>query len=78
MISKELKFLSICYFHIHVHLTTTIEVDEMYENLKEMVPKIAIFDHDTIKKNYESKVYVMLNSVLLFSLLYFDSNYYSK
>ena len=49
MTPKELKFLSICYFHIHVHLTTTIEVDEMYENLEEMVPKIAIFDHDTIK-----------------------------
>ena len=27
----ELVFLSICYFHIHFHLITTIVVDEMYE-----------------------------------------------
>ena len=30
MISEELKFLSICYFHIH--LTATSEVDEIYED----------------------------------------------
>ena len=38
----ELKFLSICYFHINFHLSTTIEVGEMYENFTDMVPKIAI------------------------------------
>ena len=48
-IPMELKFLSICYFHIHFHLTDTSELDEMYENKEEMVPKIAIFDHNTIK-----------------------------
>ena len=32
MIPMEVKFLSICYFHIHFHLTAISEVDEMYEN----------------------------------------------
>ena len=41
-----LKFLNIWYFHIH--LTTTVRVDEMYENLEEITPKITIFDHNTI------------------------------
>ena len=49
MIPMELKFLSICYFHIHFYFTTTVEVEEMYENLEEMVPKTPIFDHNTIK-----------------------------
>ena len=49
MIHMELKFLTICHFHIHFHLTAISEVDEMYENKEEMVPKIAIFDHNTIK-----------------------------
>ena len=48
MIPMELTCLSICYFHIHFHLTTTIEVDEMYEHLEEMVPKVATVDHNTI------------------------------
>ena len=47
MIPMDLKFLTICYFHIH--LITTIEVDETYENLEEIVPKIGISDHKTIK-----------------------------
>ena len=38
-IPMELKFLSICHFHIHFHLTPTIE----------MVPEIAISDHNTIR-----------------------------
>ena len=38
----ELKFLSICCFHINFHLTPTFEEGEMYENLEEMVPKIAM------------------------------------
>ena len=48
MIPMELKFLSICYFHIYFHFTTTVEVEEMYEDFKEMVPKTAIFDHNNI------------------------------
>ena len=47
MIQIELKFLTICHFHIHFHLTAISEVDEMYENEEEMVPKIAIFDHNS-------------------------------
>ena len=38
MIPIELKFLFICYLHIHFDFTTTDEVDETYENLEEMVP----------------------------------------
>ena len=49
MIPMELEILTICYFHIHFHLTATSEVDEMYENKEEVVPKIAIFDHNTVK-----------------------------
>ena len=49
MIPMELKLLSIFYFHIHFNLTTTIEVDDLYGHLEEMVPKIAIFDHNVIK-----------------------------
>ena len=33
--------MKICYFHIHFH-TPTVEVNEMYANLEETVPKIAI------------------------------------
>ena len=47
MIHMELKFLSLPYSF--EHLTAISEVDEMYENQEEMVPKIAIFDHNTIK-----------------------------
>ena len=43
MIHMELKFLTICHFHIQFHLTAISEVDEMYENWEEMVPIIAIF-----------------------------------
>ena len=57
MIHIELKFLTICHFHIHFHLTAISEVDEMYENEEEMVPKIAISDKNTIKKNHKSKLY---------------------
>ena len=32
MIHMELKFLTICHFHIHFDLTAISEVDEMYEN----------------------------------------------
>ena len=49
MIPMELKFLSICYFHIHFDFTTTVEVEEMYEHLEEMVPKTTIFNHNVIK-----------------------------
>ena len=49
MIHMELKFLTICHFHIQFHVTAIREVDEMYENLEEMVPKITIFDYNTIK-----------------------------
>ena len=49
MIPMELKFLSICYFHILFHFNPTIEENEMYEYLGEMVPKIAISDQNTIK-----------------------------
>ena len=49
MIPMELKFLTICHFHIHFQLTAISEVDEIYENKEEMLPKIAIFDHNTIK-----------------------------
>ena len=49
MIHMELKFLTIRPSHIHFHLTAISEVDEMYENKEEMMPKIAIFDHNTIK-----------------------------
>ena len=38
----------ICHFHMYFHLIAISEVDEMYENWEEMVPKIAIFDHNTI------------------------------
>ena len=40
MIPMELKFLSLCYFYIHFHLTLTVEVNEMHEKLEEMVPNI--------------------------------------
>ena len=30
-------------------LTAISQVDDMYANKEEMVPKIAIFDHNTIK-----------------------------
>ena len=31
MTSMEFQFLSVCYVHIHFHLTSTVEVSEMYE-----------------------------------------------
>ena len=49
MVPNELQFLSICYFHIHFHFTPTDEVNVMYERIEEMVPKIAIFYHNTSK-----------------------------
>ena len=39
MIPMELHFLSVCFIHINFNLTPTIQVDEMYEELKEMDPK---------------------------------------
>ena len=49
MIHMELKFRTMCHFNIHFYLTAISEVDEMYENQEEMMPKIAMFDHNTIK-----------------------------
>ena len=45
MITMELKFI----FYFHIHVNSTFEDIEMYEDLVEMVPKIAISDHNTIK-----------------------------
>ena len=49
MIPMELHFIFVCYFYIHFHLISTVEVTEMYEKFEEMVPKIAIFYHNTNK-----------------------------
>ena len=49
MVHMELKFLSICYFYIHFHLTPTVEVNEMSEKKEEIVPNIAISDYNTIR-----------------------------
>ena len=48
MIPMELQFCSICYFHIHFHLISKVEVNEMYEKNEEIFPQIAIFDHNAI------------------------------
>ena len=32
-----LKFLSICYFQSHFHLSSTVEVNKMYERFEELV-----------------------------------------
>ena len=50
MIPMELKLRSVCYFHINLYLIPKIEENAMFEDLKEMVPKIAILsDQDTSK-----------------------------
>ena len=81
MKSMDLKFRTIHYFYVHFHLTTTVKVDEMHDNLEEMVPKITKFDH-TIKiksyENYHLNICSCSIKTLLFIILYSDYNSHSE
>ena len=72
LVPMELHFLSICYFHIHFHLTPTVEVNEIHEKLEETVPQIAISDHNTSRiiiikaKFIKSITSIFFNTMLLF------------
>ena len=46
MIPMKLQFVFVCYFHSHFNLTSSVEVNEMYDKFKEIDPKIAIFDQN--------------------------------
>ena len=45
----ELQFLSICCFHIHLHLIPRIQVNEMYEEMEEIDLYMAISNHKTME-----------------------------
>ena len=86
MIRTVSQYPCICYFHIHFHLIFTVEVNECMSNLKKwslrlqyMIIKQSEYNYQSkIDQKYHQNIFFMLNTMLLFIVLYSDYDKHSK